>query len=123
MCKNCWGMPTSRPRRSTPRSRTSTCGRFTKRRTLAPADHRHIPVTRRPLSWAALLPFTLAALVSACDDDGTKPEPTATAVAQSTTVAPTPNVEQSADLASSIGPRADLPPNDPIALAARYGVT
>jgi hypothetical protein len=61
-------------------------------------------------------------MFGACDDDE-KPAATPTAPPDATALPLTPTAEPSDDLASLIGPRADLPANDAIALAARYGVT
>jgi hypothetical protein len=65
----------------------------------------------------------VALALVACDDDD-KGDPTATASPVVTaTAAATPLPQPPDDLASQIGPRAELPHNDPIALAARYGET
>ncbi len=102
--------------------RTSTSARSTRRHTPALAErHRNAP-QRRPLRWAALLLFAAAVTFGACDD-GDKPAATPTVPPDATAPPRTPTAEPSDDLASLIGPRADLPANDAIALAARYGVT
>jgi hypothetical protein len=100
----------------------STSGRSTRRRTPARVNQHIIDRQRRP-QWAALLLFAATLLFAACDDDGGAPAPTPTPPAR-TTVPPTATADpEPSDLASQIGPRGDLPVNDPIALAERYGVT
>jgi len=73
----------------------------------------------RLLLGAALL-LALAA-AGACDKAGDAP--TTSTPASSPTAAPRATPSPVTDLANAIGVRADLPQNDPIALAARYGLT
>jgi hypothetical protein len=63
----------------------------------------------------------VAQLAAACDDDGGSSSSTATSPAGSPTAAATAAPERT--LAEQIGVRGDLPANDPIDLAARYGRT
>src|SRR3990167_697795 len=112
-------MPTSPPRRSTPRSRMSTSVRYTKRRTPGRDSHRRNHRQGRSIG-AALWCLAIGLLAFACDEGGSgaappTPPPTASALAASPTPQP--------DLAGQIGPRAELPPLDPIDLAARYRQT
>jgi hypothetical protein len=78
---------------------------------------------RRPSLRAALLFVGAVLLLGACEDDGGAPVATTTLPAGEATATPVQTAEPPDDLGSAIGPRADLPVNDPIALAARYGVT
>jgi hypothetical protein len=63
----------------------------------------------------------LTAVGGACDDGGSAPASTPAGVASTPTAALSPTPEPS--LAGRIGVRGDLPSNEPIELAARYGLT
>jgi hypothetical protein len=69
-----------------------------------------------------LLLIAATALWAACDDNDAGSEPTPTPSAEATAEA-TVTESPVPDFASLIGPRANLPAHDPIALAARYGLT